>query len=47
MAPTEILAEQHRPNFEQWFTDMDISVAWLTGKVKKRQGTGKTIGEYC
>ena len=34
MAPTEILAEQHRLNFEQWFTDMGISVAWLTGKVK-------------
>ena len=34
MAPTEILAEQHRINFEQWFADMGISVAWLTGKVK-------------
>ena len=34
MAPTEILAEQHRINFEQWFKAMDISVAWLTGKVK-------------
>ena len=34
MAPTEILAEQHRINFEQWFKDMDIKVAWLTGKVK-------------
>jgi len=34
MAPTEILAEQHRINFEQWFKDMKISVAWLTGKVK-------------
>lgn len=34
MAPTEILAEQHRINFEQWFKPMDISVAWLTGKVK-------------
>jgi ATP-dependent DNA helicase RecG len=34
MAPTEILAEQHRINFEQWFKTMDISVAWLTGKVK-------------
>jgi ATP-dependent DNA helicase RecG len=34
MAPTEILAEQHRVNFEQWFKNMNISVAWLTGKVK-------------
>lgn len=34
MAPTEILAEQHRMNFEQWFQSMDIRIAWLTGKVK-------------
>ena len=34
MAPTEILAEQHRVNFEQWFKSMNISVAWLTGKIK-------------
>jgi len=34
MAPTEILAEQHRINFEQWFENMDIRIAWLTGKVK-------------
>ena len=34
MAPTEILAEQHRVNFEQWFKSINISVAWLTGKVK-------------
>ncbi|MGB2115216.1 MAG: ATP-dependent DNA helicase RecG [Porticoccaceae bacterium] len=34
MAPTEILAEQHRINFEQWFKTMNISVAWLTSKVK-------------
>lgn len=34
MAPTEILAEQHRINFEQWFQSMDIQVGWLTGKVK-------------
>jgi ATP-dependent DNA helicase RecG len=26
MAPTEILAEQHRINFEQWFKSMNISV---------------------
>ncbi len=34
MAPTEILAEQHRVNFETWFTPLDISVVWLTGKLK-------------
>jgi ATP-dependent DNA helicase RecG len=34
MAPTEILAEQHRNNFEAWFKPLGIRVAWLTGKVK-------------
>ncbi len=34
MAPTEILAEQHRKNFETWFTPMNIRVAWLSGKLK-------------
>lgn len=34
MAPTEILAEQHRLNFEHWFTPLDIKIAWLTGKQK-------------
>ncbi|MEH6468080.1 MAG: ATP-dependent DNA helicase RecG [Porticoccus sp.] len=34
MAPTEILAEQHRNNFEAWFKPLNIQVAWLTGKVK-------------
>ncbi len=40
MAPTEILAQQHRQNFEAWFTPLDIETAWLTGKQKvseKRQ----------
>ncbi len=32
MAPTEILAEQHRINFSAWFEPLNISVAWLTGK---------------
>lgn len=34
MAPTEILAEQHRNHFDTWFTPLGISLAWLTGKVK-------------
>jgi ATP-dependent DNA helicase RecG len=34
MAPTEILAEQHRRNFEQWFTPFDIQIGWLTGRQK-------------
>lgn len=34
MAPTEILAEQHRLNFEHWFLPLDIKIAWLSGKQK-------------
>nr|WP_067289003.1 ATP-dependent DNA helicase RecG [Marinobacterium profundum] len=34
MAPTEILAEQHRNNFTQWLEPLGIEVAWLAGKVK-------------
>ena len=34
MAPTEILSEQHRLNFSQWFEPLGISVGWLTGKQK-------------
>lgn len=36
MAPTEILAEQHWHNFQQWFVPLDIRMAWLSGKVKGR-----------
>ena len=34
MAPTEILAEQHRLNFAQWFADAGIEPCMLTGRVK-------------
>jgi ATP-dependent DNA helicase RecG len=34
MAPTEILAEQHRHSFEAWLKPLGIQLAWLTGKVK-------------
>lgn len=34
MAPTEILAEQHRNSFQAWFAPLGIQLAWLTGKVK-------------
>ena len=36
MAPTEILAEQHHAKFKQWFEPLGISVAWLSGSLKKR-----------
>ncbi|WP_331345130.1 ATP-dependent DNA helicase RecG [Cellvibrio sp. UBA7661] len=34
MAPTEILAEQHRLNFGKWLEPLGIRVGWLTGKLK-------------
>lgn len=34
MAPTEILAEQHRQNFLHWLQPLGITVAWLTGRQK-------------
>lgn len=37
MAPTEILAEQHYQNFEGWFADSPIRLAWLSGKTKGAQ----------
>lgn len=36
MAPTEILAEQHAVNFQQWFEPLGITVGWLAGKTKAK-----------
>jgi ATP-dependent DNA helicase RecG len=36
MAPTEILAEQHRVTLERWLEPLGIRCAWLTGKLKGR-----------
>ena len=37
MAPTEILAEQHRVNFENWFSELGIQVGWLSGRLKGKK----------
>ncbi|MFB9067087.1 ATP-dependent DNA helicase RecG [Pseudofulvimonas gallinarii] len=36
MAPTELLAEQHRRNFAHWFACLGIEPVWLASKVKGR-----------
>ncbi len=36
MAPTEILAEQHRRNFSAWFESLGIGIGWLSGRSKGR-----------
>ena len=46
MAPTEILAEQHRVNFETWLKPLGIRIAWLTGKLKGK-GREVQLGGYC
>ncbi|MEQ9562106.1 MAG: ATP-dependent DNA helicase RecG [Woeseiaceae bacterium] len=35
MAPTELLAEQHWQNFNQWFERLGIGLAWLSGSQKQ------------
>jgi len=47
MAPTELLAEQHRDNFAKWLQPLDINVAWLTGTLtgKARTEAYKGIAE--
>ncbi len=37
VAPTEILAEQHRFNFERWFTPLGFHIRWLVGKLTPKQ----------
>lgn len=39
MAPTEILAEQHFRNFQQWLEPLGLELVWLSGKVKGRART--------
>ena len=34
MAPTELLAEQHWSNFCAWFEPLQITMEWLSGRVK-------------
>ncbi|WP_373018422.1 ATP-dependent DNA helicase RecG [Thiomicrorhabdus sp.] len=44
MAPTEILAEQHRNAFSEWLEPLGVETAWLSGKMKaaeKRYMLGK------
>jgi ATP-dependent DNA helicase RecG len=37
MAPTEILAEQHWVNFNQWLSPLGIQLAWLSGRTKGKK----------
>jgi len=35
MAPTELLAEQHWASFQDWFHELGVTLAWLSGSQKK------------
>ena len=37
MAPTELLAEQHRNNFAAWLKPLGVEIAWLSGSLKAAQ----------
>ena len=37
MAPTELLAEQHYRNFQQWLEPLQIPVGWLSGRLPAAQ----------
>lgn len=37
MAPTEILAEQHFLNLDQWLTPLHVGMAFLSGKIKGKK----------
>jgi ATP-dependent DNA helicase RecG len=39
MAPTELLAEQHFRAFSNWLTPLNLTSAWLTGSLTKKQRT--------
>ena len=37
MAPTELLAEQHRRNLSGWLEPLGLDVGWLSGRYKGRR----------
>ncbi len=47
MAPTEILAEQHRASFSNWFQPLSIGMEWLSGRLKgkKREAALQRIAD--
>jgi len=37
MAPTELLAEQHMRGFSEWFKELGVELAWLSGSQKQAE----------
>ena len=46
MAPTEILAEQHLRNLDQWFEPLGIRTGWISGKLKGK-ARAQTLSEVA
>jgi ATP-dependent DNA helicase RecG len=46
MAPTEILAEQHFLNLDQWLTPLGVQVGFLSGKIKGKKRE-EVLGELA
>ncbi len=46
MAPTEILAEQHLRNLDQWFEPLGVHTGWISGKLKGK-ARGQTLSEIA
>ncbi len=48
MAPTELLAEQHRRSFKKWLSKMEVRIGWLSGKqtVKARRESLDEIANH-
>jgi ATP-dependent DNA helicase RecG len=50
MAPTELLAEQHRRSFERWFDAIGIPGIWLSSRVKgkaRAEALARLADEAC
>ncbi|AGH80187.1 ATP-dependent DNA helicase RecG [Psychromonas sp. CNPT3] len=43
MAPTELLAEQHRLTFQNWFAPLGVRVGMLSGKMKVKEKRSQTL----
>ncbi|HUW26233.1 MAG TPA: ATP-dependent DNA helicase RecG [Gallionella sp.] len=42
MAPTEILAEQHYLKLREWLEPLGVTLAWLSGSLKKKEKSAAT-----
>jgi len=46
MAPTELLAEQHKQTFTNWLTPLNLKITWLSGSLTQKK-RGQAIEEIA